>query len=141
MTISIEKATSSDWPTIKQIRKEIFGSEFNISENEIFDSNDELATQFLIKLDDAVIGTLRLRCACKVSKIERMGILKEYRGQGYGFKSLEKITQYCRERKTEKIILDSIYDVKSFYEKYGFVESGQIFTRVGIPHIEMYLDL
>lgn len=141
MTINIEEATRSDWPTIKQIRKKVFGSELNISEKEIFDSNDTLAAQFLIKLNDNVIGTLRLRQVGKVSKIERMAILKEYRMQGYGLKSLEEIIQYCRERKIGKIILDSMYDVKSFYKKCGFVESGQIFTRVGIPHIEMYLDL
>jgi len=141
VTVFIQKATTYDWPVIKKIRRQVFGTELNISENEIFDSKDRLADQFLIKFNGIIIGTFRLRYESKVSKIERMAILKEYRHHGYGLASLTKIKQYCKERKSEGIVLDSIYGAKSFYEKFGFIRSGQIFSRVGIPHIRMYLNL
>ena len=40
-----------------------------------------------------------------------------------------------------KIILDSIYSVKDFYQKCGFIEDGIIFQRVGIDHIRMSFTL
>ena len=40
-----------------------------------------------------------------------------------------------------QIILDSIYSVREFYKKCGFIEEGDVFQRVGIDHIRMSLTL
>jgi len=141
LKICLKPATPNDWKVIRNIRKIVFGNELHISENEIFDNNDDRLEQFLIVLDDLPIGSLRINHNENFSKIERMAILKEYRNCGYGTTILDQIHEYCISKNIQKIVLDSIYDVRGFYAKCGYLESGFIFNRVGIPHIKMYLDL
>lgn len=140
MGIRIEKVPYSEFKKIKPIRKQVF-VELGIGEEHIFDSDDLLCDQILIRLDDVPIGSARIRYEETTARIERMGILKEYRNKGYGKISLENIIQYCKARNVNKIILDSIYAVRLFYGKCGFVEQGIVFSKVGIPHMTMYLDL
>ncbi len=125
---------------MREIRKKIF-EELGIDKDSIFDSDDKSSDQILIMLGDIPIGTARLQYDEKFARLERMGILKEYRKNGYGKLALEKIILYCKSRKMKRITLHSIYDVKGFYQKFGFQETGSMFSRVGIPHVTMYLDL
>ena len=141
LKIFLKHATPDDFKIIRDIRKIVFGAELHISENEIFDNNDERLEQFLIVLGDLPIGSLRINHNDNFSKIERMAILKKYRNYGYGKNALDQIHKYCISKNIQKIVLDSIYDVRGFYTKCGYLETGSIFNRVGIAHIKMYLDL
>ncbi len=140
MKISIEKIPYSRFDVVKEIRKKIF-EELGIDKDSIFDSDDKSSDQILIMLRDIPIGTARLQYDEKIARLERMGILKKYRKNGYGRLAMEKIILYCKSKKMKRIILHSIYDVKGFYQKSGFRETGSVFTRVGIPHVTMYVDL
>ena len=40
-----------------------------------------------------------------------------------------------------KIILDSIYSVSQFYTNSGFTQIGDVYSKVGIPHVKMIIDL
>ena len=94
---------------------------------------------FLFLYQNSVIGSVRLRQIENNIKLERMAIYTEFRNQNFGYDAISQIIDHYRERKIEKIILDSIYDVKDFYKKCGFTEVSQIFDRVGLPHITMEL--
>ena len=107
----------------------------------VFDEDDDKLEQFLIMCGDNSIGTFRLRDEGGSYKIERMGILSKYRSQGFGKLSLDEIKSYSKNAHKSKIILDSIYDVRNFYAKSGFVEFGDIYCKVGIPHVKMYFDV
>ena len=74
-------------------------------------------------------------------KLERMAILKEFRTKQYGKNCILQIKEYYSALGFSQIILDSIYSVKGFYKKCGFIEEGEIFQRVGIDHIRMSLTL
>ena len=103
---------TDDFDEIRNIRIKIFQKELGISNNDIFDSDDKFLEQFLIKDDEKTIGTFRLRDMPGTYKIERMGILPEFRLQGFGKLSLEEIKIYSKKQGKTKIILDSIYSVK-----------------------------
>jgi ElaA protein len=127
--------------TVRDIRIKIFNDELGLSNSDIFDDDDKKIDQFLIICDGIIIGSFRLRDVDNSHKIERMGILSKYRSKGYGKLSLDEIKLYSKKAKKSKIILDSIYDVRNFYTKSGFVEFGDIYCKVGISHVNMYFDV
>ena len=127
---------------IRKIRTRIFHTEMGLSKNDIFDNDDKVLDQFLILHEQNTIGTFRLREEeKKIHKIERMGILPEFRLRGFGQLTLEEIKTYSKNLNKSKIILDSIYDVRNFYAKSGFCPIGKKYSKVGIPHIKMYFRL
>ena len=137
--ISIQK--TDDFDKIIDIRIKIFHKELGISENQIFDVEDEYLKQFLILDGKKLLGSFRLRDAQNSYKIERMGILPEFRSKGFGKLTLDEIKTYSKEDNKSKIILDSIYDVRNFYAKSGFVVTGDVYVKANIPHVQMIFNL
>ena len=141
MTISLVKIPNHNIKEIKEIRKVVFSDEINIPESYLFDEYDETCDQFLIKNNEITISALRLRKENNAIKLERMAILPKFRKMSFGLRTISEIKRYCMEKNESKILLDSIYDVRGFYRKCGFGEIGTVFERVGLPHIQMELEL
>lgn len=132
---------TADFDLVRDIRIKIFNNELGLSNKDIFDEDDKTLEQFLIMHDGSAIGTFRLREVDDFHKIERMGILSEYRSKGFGKSALDAIKSYSKNAHKSKIILDSIYDVRNFYASAGFVQTGDIYYKVGIPHVNMYFEV
>lgn len=130
-----------DFSHIRNIRKTVFHVELGISESELFDKYDESCDHFLIFDGKNIVGSVRVISIDEKIKIERMAILKNFRTKNHGETCISQIKEYYSTRGFSKIILDSIYSVKKFYQKCGFIEEGTIFQRVGIDHIRMSLTL
>ena len=136
--ISISK--TNNFSEIRNMRRTIF-SKFPLSDDELFDEDDYLLDQFLIKNDNESVGAFRLRPVGDSNKIERMGILPKFHSKGFGRMALEEIKILSRNSNMSRLILDSIFDVRGFYAKSGFVQEGDIYSKVGIPHVKMYFEL
>ena len=132
---------TNDFVKVQEIRIKIFNKELGLSNNDIFDEDDNVLEQFLITHDEKTVGTFRLRSVNNFYKIERMGILSEYRLHGYGQLALKEIVEYSKKLEKSKIVLDSIFDVRNFYAKSGFLQTGDVYSKVGIPHVKMYLTI
>ncbi len=132
---------TEDFAKVRSVRIEIFNKELGLSNSDIFDDDDKKLEQFLIISDEKIVGTFRLRETSDSYKIERMGILSEYRSKGFGKLTLEEIKAHSKKTDKSKIILDSIYEVRNFYAKSGFVQIGDVYSKVGIPHVKMYFEL
>jgi len=130
-----------DFSIIRNIRKNVFTLELGIPEVELFDDHDETCDHFILFDGTNVVGSLRFIQIKQMIKLERMAILEKYRKKQYGKNSISQLIEYYNSQNFSKIILDSIYSVKNFYKKCGFVEEGEIFQRVGIDHIRMSLTL
>ncbi len=130
-----------DFSHIRNIRKTVFYIELGISESELFDKYDESCDHFLIFDGKNIVGSVRVISIDKKIKIERMAILKNFRTKNHGETCISQLKEYYSTRGFSKIILDSIYSVKKFYQKCGFIEEGTIFQRVGIDHIRMSFTL
>ena len=141
MTISLLKKSNRELLDIKKIRKLVFSDELKIPESNLFDEYDHTCEQFLIKNDQTIIGALRLRKENDSIKLERMAILTKYRKMSFGIQTIDEVKKYCITKNESKIFLDSIYDVRGFYKKCGFSEIGEVFERVGTPHIRMESSL
>jgi predicted GNAT family N-acyltransferase len=130
-----------DFIKIKNIRKIIFTDELCISESELFDERDEFCDHFIIFDGKNIVGAVRFVPSGNSIKLERMGILQEYRTKNYGRDCIVQLKEFYSVLGYSQIFLDSIYSVRNFYKKCGFIEKGTIFQRVGIEHIRMSLNL
>ena len=130
-----------DFLKIKIIRKSIFADELGISESKLFDKFDEFCDHFLIFDGKNVVGSVRFVLSGESLKLERMGILQEFRTKNYGRDCIVQLKEFYSALGYTQIFLDSIYSVRNFYKKCGFLEKGEIFQRVGIDHIRMSLTL
>ena len=130
-----------DFSHIRNIRKIVFHVELGISESELFDKYDESCDHFLIFDGKNIVGSVRVILIDEKIKIERMAILKNFRTKNHGKTCISHLKEYYSTKEFSKIILDSIYSVKGFYQKCGFIEEGILFQRVGIDHIRMSLTL
>ena len=126
---------------IRHIRKIVFTNEMGISESELFDECDEFCDHFIIFDGKNAVGSVRFVSFGKMIKLERMAILQEFRRKNYGTNSILQLKEFYNALGYTQMILDSIYAVRDFYKKCGFLEEGEIFQRVGIDHIRMSLTL
>jgi predicted GNAT family N-acyltransferase len=132
---------TDDLGKVGNIRTIIFNKELGISLNNIFDDNDQKLEQFFIMKNNDIVGTFRLRTENDSYKIERMGVLSEFRSKGFGKIALEEIIMYSMKMNKSKIILDSIYAIRDFYTKSGFIQIGNVYSKVRIPHVKMSINL
>ena len=133
---------TNNFSEITNIRRIVF-SKLPLSDDDLFDKDDSILDQFLIKNDvnGESVGSFRLRPIDDSYKIERMGILPQFHSRGFGRMALEEIKILSRNCNMSRLILDSIFDVRGFYEKSGFVQDGDVYSKVGIPHVKMYFEL
>ena len=140
MKISQIGFTDNDFLLIREVRKVVFFDEMGIPESEIFDNLDEESDHFIFIEKNRVIGSVRLRHIENYIKLERMVIYREFRLQSFGYDAIKQIIDHYKRKKITKIVLDSIYDIRDFYKKCGFIEVDKVFDRVGLPHITMELS-
>ncbi|WP_036225418.1 GNAT family N-acetyltransferase [Mesoaciditoga lauensis] len=99
------------------VKWDVFSFELDIRENSI-----SLDDSFLMLVDDKEVG-LCINCIRPPkARIDAFGILKEYRGHGYGMALLEYALDDLKWKNTNKTFLEVAQDdpAVSFYEKHGF---------------------
>ena len=128
-----------EFSRVRDIRESVFYDELGISKQELFDKNDESCDHFLIFDGQKIVGSVRMLSMEKIVKLERMAILKDFRTKNYGRNCILQLKEYYSEIGFSQIILDSIFSIREFYKKCGFIEEGNVFQRVGIDHIRMTL--
>ena len=98
--------------------------------------NEENCTHYLIFLDNQPIGAARWRKTEKGIKLERFAILSEYRNLGYGSVILEKVMEDILPL-GRLIYLHSQLKAVNYYQRQGFIKTGEIFQEAGIDHYLM----
>ena len=120
------------------LRKTIFIEEQGVSETLEMDGLDDQATLILAKLNNQPIGCARYQLLENYIKVERVGVLKDYRGQGIGQAIMAFIEQEIASSSPVLTIKLHAQDhAISFYHHLGYQDIGEPFYEAGILHQAM----
>lgn len=124
-----------------KLRELIFIQEQNVPIEMEKDKDDGLATHFLLFDVKKPIGVGRVVAKSNIAVVGRLGVLKEYRGKGAGFRLMQEIIGYCRAEGYIKIILGAQEHALDFYKKIGFEVCSDRYMDANIPHYKMQFSL
>jgi predicted GNAT family N-acyltransferase len=118
-----------------EIRQKVFVEGQNVDPALEIENEDD-CTHYLLFLDNRPIGAARWRETEKGIKLERFAILNTHRNQGYGKVMLEKVMQDILPL-GRTMYLHSQLQAVNYYERQGFLKTGEIFQEAGIDHYLM----
>lgn len=122
--------------TIFDIRKKVFVEEQKVDEREEFDEYESNSVHYLGVFEGIPVGTARWRITQAGIKLERFAVLKQYRNHGVAAAILKKVLADTFASGV-RIYLHAQITAVGFYEKYGFIKEGSLFTEAGIDHFRM----
>lgn len=118
------------------IRKTVFVEEQNVDESLEIDDLEDQTLHLVGYVKNIPACTARLlKKENGDIKIQRVAVLKDYRGTGLGLKLIQEIERLAiKELNGSRLILDSQDHAIAFYEKADFTVEGDGFLDAGIPH-------
>lgn len=141
----IKAISEKDLIECSNIRRSVFGDEENAAESlYVIDTVDRLpeTKNFLLKHDNRIIGTARYTKYNEyTAKLQRMAVLKEYRGSGFARRLLNAMENELINEGYTDITLDSARSAKVFYEKNGYEVISPVFYEDDRPHVKMQKSL
>lgn len=119
------------------VRKTVFVEEQNVSVEEEIDEHEESATHFVLYDSATPIGAGRFRVLDGIGKVERICVLKDYRGTGAGKVVMNGIEQFADGQGIGSLKLNAQTHAIPFYSKLGYEVVSEEFLDAGIPHKTM----
>ena len=123
---------------IFRIREIVFIKEQNVPKGIEMDEFDTTSKHFIVLHNTKPIGCARIRFTNKKAKLERIAILKKYRGKGFGKILMDYLIDYYEDNDATDIFMNSQFYLKDYYKKFGFEPRGKTFMEASIKHIEMH---
>ena len=123
-----------------KIRRQVFIGEQGVPATIEIDRNEAYCLHFVLYNDNGKpCATCRLLPDTnqKTVTLQRMAVLKEYRGQSLGQELMTYILTYAQKQGIERISLHAQLSARTFYAKLGFQEEGERFEEAEIEHITM----
>tara|TARA_B110000858_G_scaffold29691_1_gene32080 strand:+ start:10368 stop:10802 length:435 start_codon:yes stop_codon:yes gene_type:complete len=120
------------------LRRTVFIEEQNVPENEEVDGDDPNCDHILLTISDDPVGAARLKYYDNFVKVQRVCVLKNYRGQGIGSNIINFIIKHIEKNDIRTSVrLGSQIHALEFYKGLGFVEFGEEYLDAGILHKDM----
>ena len=120
------------------LRRTVFIEEQNVPENEEVDEDDPNCDHILLTISDDPVGAARLKYYDNFVKVQRVCVLKNYRGQGIGSNIINFIIKHIEKNDIcNSVRLGSQIHALEFYKGLGFVEFGEEYLDAGILHKDM----
>lgn len=143
MALFIKKAcTHEDMQKCLEIRFKVFVQGQGVPSHEEADGKDAQSDHYLLWWDKSPAGVARVRYMEDFAKIERVAILDEYQGRGFGYKIMQFILSDLQQIVgLKKVKLSSQTYAIAFYEKLGFSVCSEEYIDAGIAHKDMQLLL
>ena len=133
---------NTQWPQdadcVRTVRHQVFVIEQGVDPELEWTGDDH---QFLCVLaldaDQNPIGTGRIKIEAATAPIGRMAVLKPFRGVGVGTAILSRLIEIGKAEGANKFELSAQVTAIRFYEKHGFIASGDIYFDANIQHRKM----
>lgn len=131
-------ATRSEFIDAIRLRVDVFIKEQGSKPGWEPDEDDKRAAQYIAIVNSEIVATARVRETKKGEfKIERMAVLKVYRGKGIGTGLVNYIIKQLQSRHAKRIWMQAQCQAQSFYEKCGFEAVTKPIDRFGVLHVDM----
>ena len=125
----------------KYIRTEVFMKEQGFKDE--FDEWDSKVPHVVLFIDEKAIGTGRLLPGENNNNfvIGRVAVLKKYRKLHLGSKIINELEKIAKTSGGISIQLSAQCTAQGFYEKLGYIASGEIYLDESCEHIHMEKQL
>lgn len=126
--VVLRKADNKDAKEITRQNCEYFGVEYK-EEDIIMPEEEEKRGMviYMAEVDNKIIGKVHLEMSGTVAGIYGLGVLKEYRGKGYGRETLTRAIEKLKESGSKEIMLQVSVKNKNALDLYiscGFAETS-----------------
>lgn len=141
MIKTINVSTKDELKECLLIRRKVFIESQGILEEKEVDGKDSESSHFLLLSNNLPAGTARVRFIQRKAKIERVAILNEYQGKGFGSILMKYIIEEIKSsNKADIIFLSSQKTAVNFYQNLGFsLISKEEYLDAGIVHQDMQI--
>jgi predicted GNAT family N-acyltransferase len=143
--------TDEEYEDGLSVRYSVFVDEQGVDPDIEVDDHEEESTHFVAYEGGDPVGVARLRAYDPgeygdvsssggddpTAKIERMAVLRNYRGRGVGRTILEAVEEAASKRGFEQVRLHAQIRSAGFYEALGYERVSGEFEEAGIPHVAM----
>ncbi|WP_435177970.1 GNAT family N-acetyltransferase [Halorussus sp. AFM4] len=136
------------------VRFEVFVEEQGVPEDLEVDGKDDEAVHFVgyaadessdgsgSDADPRPVAAARLReVGDATGKVERVAVLEERRGDGWGRAIMEELEATAADRGLSTLTMHAQTPVEGFYRSLGYETTSDVFEEAGIPHVEMEKSL
>lgn len=129
---------SKEYTDALQIRHDVFIIEQGVSLEEEIDELEDKTEHLVVYANSKPVAAARMLVLDNQTyKAQRVSVLKDARGKGYGAELMQQIEKRAKELGGEKITLGAQNTAIPFYEKLGYEVEGEEFLDAGIPHHTM----
>ena len=125
---------------LKDVRVAVFVQEQNVPVDIEMDDRDDQCVHVLAQHNNLPVGTGRIDLQYD-GKIGRVAVLKAYRGQGIGVALMSALEAIARQAGLTHVWINAQISALSFYQKQGYVASGDTFLEADIVHCRMTKSL
>lgn len=130
------------WPQdtdlVRAVRQQVFVVEQGIDPALEWTGDDaEFFCVLALDADQNPIGTGRVKVEGPTATIGRMAVLKPFRGAGVGAAILSRLIEIGKAEGASKFELSAQLTATAFYQKHGFVASGEVYLDADIEHRKM----
>jgi predicted GNAT family N-acyltransferase len=138
----IEINNSKDQQSAFEVRRIVFIEEQGVDPTIEQDEHDVEATHFLARWNGKPVGAARFRWLDNDTvKVERVAVLKDYRGHKIGVRLMEAIEQIARQKGIRQLKLNAQKHAEPFYLALGYTSYGEPFVEADILHVAMIKKL
>lgn len=134
-TDNLQSATYQD---ALAIRYKVFVDEQKVPSDLEIDEFENTSLHLVLYKFNQPIATARMYPVRKECfKVQRVAVLKKYRGSGIGSLLMKEIEQKAVENKATSLTLGSQNSAIPFYKQLGYTITSEEFMDAGIPHHTM----
>ncbi|MCB5952288.1 GNAT family N-acetyltransferase [Enterococcus sp. BWT-B8] len=139
MKIVHTKDTMSDmYLDALHIRHQVFMIEQGVPKDIEIDKYEAACIHFILYQENQAIATCRLLpLENNTVKLQRMAVLKPYRGKHFGKLLIEGVEDFAKKQGFHTITLGAQATALDFYKKLGYTKHGEEFLDADIPHFQM----
>jgi ribosomal protein S18 acetylase RimI-like enzyme len=126
--VILRKATNRDALEIARQNSVYFGEELKEEDIKMPEDEEKCGLQiYMAEMDGQTIGKVHLETGKDICGIYGLGVMPEYRGQGYGRETLSRAVEIMREAKAQEIMLQVVAtnsNALNLYRSCGFEETS-----------------